>query len=53
MSTNRKEMMAAITLIKAICSRMSCDECPLDHGGWCEAANGDNAPCNWEVSEND
>ena len=51
MSTERKEMMAAITLIKSICSRISCDECPLDHGGWCGAA--ESAPCHWEVPKND
>lgn len=47
MITEREEMMAAITLIKAICSRISCNECPLDHGGYCEAAS--SAPLNWEV----
>lgn len=46
MTTEREQMIAAMTLIKAICIRMSCDECPLNHGGWCEVGN---APCNWEV----
>jgi hypothetical protein len=44
--TDRETMIAALNLVKAICEKISCADCPMEERGLCGSLS---APMYWEV----